>query len=157
MPTPHDEFDLDVRLQGVPVRVTALADTEQEECNTRVSTCDSTCDDSDKCAPDHTLEQTCNTCDQTCGGEGGTFCEETCGQVQTCPAHTCGTDCITDTCATCGCDTSETCSHVVCGPGGDTLEGEDCDDPSDGCHVDDPGHEDPDDPPDCETPHSNDD
>ena len=152
MSNPYDEFDLDVRLHGIPVKIIAQADTEQEECNTLVSTCgESTCDDANECAGDFTLAQTCNTCSQTCGGEGGTFCEETCGDAKTCPAFTCGMECITSTCpeAGCGDDTTETCDHVICGPGGDTLIGEDCDDPSDGCgEPGDPEHDEPDDPPD---------
>ena len=104
MPSQHEEFDLDVRLQGMPAAKSLQAETEDQECNTRVSTCDATCDDANECAPDFSLAVTCNTCSPTCGGEGGTFCEETCGDVQTCPAHTCGVDCITDTCpeARCG-------------------------------------------------------
>ncbi len=140
MPSQHEEFDLDVRLQGMPAAKSLQADTEQEECNTRVSTCDATCDDANECAPDFSLAVTCNTCSPTCGGEGGTFCEETCGDVQTCPAHTCGVDCITDTCpdATCGCNTSETCSHVAC-PGIDTFPADACLEDTDGCGPEPPG------------------
>ena len=42
--------------------------------------------------------------------------EDTCAPQATCPAETCGLDCLTQTCpeATCGCDTSETCNQLVC-------------------------------------------
>jgi hypothetical protein len=106
MPHQHEEFDLDVRLHGMPVRQRAQADTEGEDCTfegcpepTDPHTCDG-------------LANTCNTCEQTCGGEGGTFCEETCGDVQTCP--TCGEVCQTQGCFTHGCQTNETCDQQIC-------------------------------------------
>ena len=101
-----EEFDLDVRLHGTPLRPRAQANTEGEDC---------TAEDCPEPTDPHTcdgLANTCNTCNQTCGGEGGTFCEETCGEVQTCP--TCGLACQTHGCHTHGCQTVETCDQQLC-------------------------------------------
>jgi hypothetical protein len=106
MPYQHEEFDLDVRLHGIPVRHRAQADTEGEDC---------TLDECPEPTDPHTcdgLAQTCNTCDNTC--QGHTFCDEdTCGQLQTCPP-TCQAICDTQGCFTHGCDTSETCDQQKC-------------------------------------------
>ena len=103
----HEEFDLDVRLHGMPVRRRAQADTEGEDCTldecpgpTEPHTCDG-------------LANTCNTCEDTC--QGHTFCEEdTCGQLQTCPPTCQGFVCESQGCFTHGCDTSETCDQQTC-------------------------------------------
>lgn len=63
--------------------------------------------------------------------------EETVAPQATCPARTCGMDCITDTCpeATCGCNTSETCENPMCGSDAITF-GRYCEDQSDDtCHA----------------------
>ena len=108
MPAEHDEFDLDVRLHGMPLGQSLQAETHEEACNTLRSFCE--CDDTSHETCDG-LAVTCNTCHATCGGEGGTFCEETCGEVQTCP--TCDI-CHTQGCFTHGCATNETCDQQIC-------------------------------------------
>lgn len=42
--------------------------------------------------------------------------DETVAPQQTCLAETCGIDCVTQTCETCGCNTSETCTHQCANP-----------------------------------------
>ena len=93
MSIPHDEFDLDVRFPGTENTFRGAIEARGLET---VDTCVNTCIDT--CAP------TCATCMDTCAPQA------------TCPAETCGLDCLTQTCpeATCGCDTSETCNQVVC-------------------------------------------
>jgi hypothetical protein len=132
MPSQHEEFDLDVRLQGVPAGLSLQAETENQECNTRVDTCDATCDKETECAPDFSLAVTCDV-----------SCEETCGNAQTCPVDTCGVECITVTCptdstclkVTCGCDTNETCIHGACEEI-NTFPADTCDEDTDGCGPD---------------------
>ena len=47
------------------------------------------------------------------GGVSPRADEETVAPQATCPANTCGLDCETDTCETCGCNT-DTCDQVQC-------------------------------------------
>lgn len=128
MPSEHDEFDLDVRLHGIPVTLWSQEETREEACNSLRSFCE--CDDTSAETCDG-LAVTCNTCHQTCGGEGGTFCEDTCGG----PDLTCRTcECQTLVgCPTHGCNTVETCDQKLCAEG-ETELGSECE--SDGCGGD---------------------
>ena len=63
--------------------------------------------------------------------------DETMAPQATCPAETCGLDCLTQTCPeeTCGCNTNETCTHACANPDAITF-GAYCEDQSDDtCHA----------------------
>jgi hypothetical protein len=107
-----DEFDLDIRLHGMPAGHFLQGETDNRDC------------------PDFTLAVTCNTCEASCGGT----CEETCGDQATCPLPTCELACQTNTCEeqSCGCDTN-TCIQQNCQGDAITFPAQYCEDPSDGC------------------------
>lgn len=98
-----EEFDLDVRLHGVPAPQRAQANTEGEDC---------TAEDCPEPTEPHTcdgLVHTCNSCEDTC--EGPTFCGDTCDPAQTCRSCDCQT---LVGCPTHGCRTDETCDQLLC-------------------------------------------
>jgi len=147
MSSQFDEFDLDVRFHPDSVMGSLSAGPPAEIHFTRV-TCQAACEKEFKTDPPECVNQPVKTvgpgcvvhipptveatCPNTCRpGECnikipptaiGHTCEDTCAPRQTCPAHTCGLDCETDTCpdATCGCNTNETCNQQICDGGGIT-------------------------------------
>jgi len=120
MSSQFDDFDLDIRFYVDPTAqdqpAIQFADTSPAVCQVvqTVLGCQP--------PPVQTLGLDCEIVIQPTVLAAHT-CEQTCAPQRTCPANTCGPDCITDTCPadTCGCNTSETCNHVLCDGGGITA------------------------------------
>lgn len=123
-----DEFDLDIRFDETPIP-TGGSGVRINAAVTGIN-----CQVLDPTLVEATCENTCVECNihvqPTLAFEK--TCQDTCVGHQTCPVHTCGLDCETDTCpdATCGCNTTETCNQDICEGGGGGITAPPCDDPS---------------------------
>jgi hypothetical protein len=118
----YDDFDLDVRLSGVPHRLVSLEKTEDKECTNDFTCIEADCIRRTEAETCDGLAHTCNSCEESCFGT----CDDTCEGQVTCPVNTCAVTCITVTCPeqSCGCNTVETCDLQICH--GLESQGEDC-------------------------------